>query len=198
MKISQNITLAFLFITLISACTPVPTISGTPKEATASIVTATPIPFDFLSQNLSNEIDIRYNNERGSCDEIEHLNYSSEDIPIVFRDITTEADLSKLEIQELADNIDGTYRAYVLSEYFCEAKNSDCRKNIIYWQNKVNNQIYQIEWVKKKLYLYRSTIWMGKNILVIREAAFPGSYGIVGIDVEKQELVYYGVVKNCK
>jgi hypothetical protein len=190
----------FLFSTLIVACTRVDALpdSDIPEEVNALVITATPVQFDSRDYDFTDKIDTLFYEEYSFCDEVEHLDFSRENRPIVFHDLTNQIDISSLEIQELADNVDGNYRAYVSSLYFCELKNPDCRKNVIYWQDKPNNQFYQIEWIQKDLYLYRSVLWLGKNILVVREAAFPGMYSVVGIDVESKEFVYYGVVKNCK
>lgn len=190
-----KITITYLLLVMaLIACAPV----SKPVATITPFVTATPFAFDSSKQNISEEIVNYYNSICGSCDKIKTFDFSPYTSRLEFLEVSGDIDFDNTEVQWIADNIDNSYRAYILSEYFCGKKITDCRKNLIYWEDSINQKSYRIEWNNQEIYLYRSVFWIGKNILVIREAAFPGSFVVKGINVDIQEYVYSGLVDNCK
>lgn len=206
-KISFSLFLLFILVSCVSQRTAVNTTptnnfaptstSSEPVATFTPVLTATPI--------TSNKQDLdvvltTYLNLSDTCKKIDRL--STSDPNIIFSEISQEVDNQADFVSEVAESANNKYSAYILQSYaldimsdsiipiYCE----DCGK--VYLENDQDGKRYEINWriFPPGISMIYDMIWIDDNILVVREAQNEGFYLVLGIDVTKQEPVYFSEV----
>ena len=101
-------------------------------------------------------------------------------------------DLQKVVIEEIADNINKNYRAYLVDEPAPTATCTDCIRSRVYIQNQLNRRIYKLDWngyLPSRILF--NLLWVDDTVLTFYQSIGPHSDELIGVDVEKREFVYY-------
>ena len=107
-------------------------------------------------------------------------------------EITNQVDIKRSDIYEIADNQNNRYRAYLVDEPAPISTCATCIQSRVYVQRHKGNQIYMINWKRylSSRYLGR-LIWVGNEVITFFQSLGPHGGELIGVDVEKQEFVYY-------
>jgi len=163
-------------------------------------ITATPLAFDATSQNLISIIDTLFDHQM--CTKTDYLTPVADIDPQYipnyhigkpeFNEITGKVDYQKIVIEEIADNTSGSYRAYLVDEPAPTVACADCIQSRVYIQNQSNKRIYKLNWngyLSSRI--LGNLLWIDNTILTFYQSIGPHGDELIGVDVEKQEFVYY-------
>src|SRR5258706_15561115 len=202
----QTTTELFDFTSSPSASSITPTsISPQATQLTSLLkpyITATPIAFDISSGDIVKTVDMLFDEEK--CAKSDYLiptppadasPKSFLGYPIgkpKFIEITDHIDFSKVDIEEIADNVQKTFRAYLVKEAAPTVSCSACIRSAVYIEDQVTNQVYKIDWrgYQPSRVLGRLT-WIGNNNLTFFQSIGPHNDELIGIDIDKKEFIYY-------
>jgi len=109
-------------------------------------ITATAIAFDPSLQNIADVVDELYNLSACSKKDLlndEEIYHYSVDHPVLIE--ISNNDLEKVEIKEIADNKDGSYRSYLVDELSPNICGS-CLLSRVYVEDREKKQFYKIDW----------------------------------------------------
>ena len=179
----------FLSLILISCTNQKVTIIATPQ------MTATSIVFDSSIQDISDVVDELFNLSTCSKKDLlndEEIYHYSVDHPLLIE--ISKSDLEKVEIKEIADSKNGSYRSYLVDEPSPNICGS-CLLSRVYIEDKENKHFYKIDWKGYDFTRYISNlIWVGDSILAMRQANNSNTYEIYGVNVDLKEFVYFSVI----
>ena len=113
-----------------------------------------------------------------------------------FINIANWESLQILDLDEIADSLSQSYRAFLVEVLGGSAECTGCvLQTKVLVQDRKNGNLYRIDW---RGYEPRRVIfaiaWVGDNVLVFFQSLSPHAGDLVAIDVEKQRYVYYSLL----
>ena len=157
-------------------------------------ITATPVAFRSGNQDLDQIIGRIY----GISVACNQPDTAAQEKP-EFTDISKWVKVDQLYIDEIADNENKTYRAYLVEEPVRDVCNA-CFRSRVYSMKFSTGEAYMISW---KGYLPGRVlfrlIWIGDRILAFEQSLSPHVGEIVAVDVQARSFVYHSFSSDfCK
>jgi len=187
--------------TSIASISPAP-VTQTPQYfgSLVPLVTASPIPFDASSEDMTKTIDTLFNKQ--TCTKEDYLKpiapYISQGFlgyqvgKPEFIEVTNQVDFSKVFLEEIADNTRKNYRAYLVVEPQPTNSCPACIQLRVYVEDQETKQVYKINWKGyQPSRVISRLMWIGDKILTFFQSVGPHGDELIGIDVEKQAFIYY-------
>jgi hypothetical protein len=175
--------------------------------APTPLLTATPIQLGSSSTSTVTIINQLF--DHTNCDALNYLTPLSPLAPGVLPDyhigkpklsyVTNWTNLQIVIIDEIADSLMGSYRAYLVEEVGTPTECPQCEmQSRVYVQDRARDRFYRIDWSHyvPSRYLFGLT-WIGDSILTFFQSLSPYGYDYMGVDVQTQEFVYYSGL-SCK
>lgn len=161
---------------------------------TRPIINATPVLFDVNTQDIYELINTYYSVSNCISNlmnpQLDQWLNQPVDKPL-FLDITDQFNFDDVIVEEIADNLDGKYRAYVLSEPRLEC-GENCIQSRVVVKDLSTNKILRVDWSGYMIWRFiYGVVWFGENILTFEQSVNPYVTEIVGVDIEKQDYIYH-------
>lgn len=108
---------------------------------------------------------------------------------LYFVEVNTQFDSKEYMVEEIADNQDGSRRAWVA------CNNANHCEDKIYVQDSESAQVYEITWEDQMFWRpIQGITWINTDILTLLQSANPDHALVMAIDVAKREVLYEGVI----
>jgi hypothetical protein len=155
-------------------------------------ITATPILFNGDAQGLISILAETYHRSETCLTDNESPmpNNVTKLVEPEIRDVTDEIK-DPIEIDEIADNTNNTYRAYLV---VCDS-DQDCKwgQHQLYLKNRLSEKTYLVTWSGfESLTAHWNLIWIGEDIIAYMHTLDPQREEIIAINVKTEEFAYVG------
>ena len=174
--------------------TPMLIMTANPLWTITPIVVGTPMLFNSPQQNIDAVISKFVSPCACRITTNVDLETYKDKAYLAFIDVTGQVDLKSMTIEEIAESINRKYRSYVVREYVFE-NCSTCYRGRIYIDDIENGKIFRIDWESEDIPLEADLIWVGEDNILVNRYAGQFGYEWTGIDVTKQEYIYYAQIE---
>jgi hypothetical protein len=188
-----------LLLATIVSCNTASIGRETTKLLSPPVITATPLEWDFVSDNISEVITKQYDLQDDLRGCILDRLHSNTDVEKPEVEIVDQTNRLKIQAYEIADNVSNTYRAY-LSEEPATSMCVSCVKSQVYVENRTSGETFKISWQNNSsIFRASQLMWMGDSIIAILHNTNPDGGLLIGIDIDKQDYAYFAdVIYFCE
>ncbi len=157
-------------------------------------ITATPITFNSDTQQLTDVLKQYYLLDK--CEIALGEQAQTKIAAPEFIEITHPFDPGEYNIWQIADNLDKSYRAYLVDEeYSCPGQTYACNLFRIYIVEQASGKVYKLNWMDDFL-ISRPVvmmIWVDNNMLSLLQSLAPHGVLVVGIGMNERDVVYQSI-----